>query len=106
MVERFELMSSRPQVGGGPYVVEEAFPLRGACAAVATRIDRFDLWRAGAHGLSIGPSGVTIATARAAQGSRPWVVVPKPRAGVYKPPVQRLFDTFKRRSNRGKSGPS
>jgi 2'-5' RNA ligase len=28
-VERFVLMSSRPQVGGGPYVVEEAFPLAG-----------------------------------------------------------------------------
>ena len=31
-VERFVLMSSRPQVGGGPYVVEEAFPLRGMAA--------------------------------------------------------------------------
>ena len=30
MVERFVLMSSRPNVGGGPYVVEEAYPLAGA----------------------------------------------------------------------------
>lgn len=30
MVERFVLMSSRPNVGGGPYVVEEAYPLSGA----------------------------------------------------------------------------
>lgn len=29
-VERFVLMSSRPNVGGGPYVVEEAYPLAGA----------------------------------------------------------------------------
>lgn len=29
MVERFVLFSSRPGVGGGPYVIEEAFPLRG-----------------------------------------------------------------------------
>ncbi len=29
VVERFVLFSSRPQVGGGPYVLEEAFPLRG-----------------------------------------------------------------------------
>ena len=29
-VTRFVLFSSKPQVGGGPYVVEEAFPLRGA----------------------------------------------------------------------------
>jgi len=28
-VERFVLFSSRPNVGGGPYVVEEAYPLRG-----------------------------------------------------------------------------
>ncbi|MDQ8698510.1 RNA 2',3'-cyclic phosphodiesterase [Hyphomicrobium sp. LHD-15] len=29
-VERFVLFSSRPKVGGGPYVVEDAFDLRGA----------------------------------------------------------------------------
>jgi 2'-5' RNA ligase len=29
LVGRFVLFSSRPKVGGGPYVVEEAFPLRG-----------------------------------------------------------------------------
>lgn len=29
-VERFVLYSSRPKVGGGPYVIEEAFPLTGA----------------------------------------------------------------------------
>jgi 2'-5' RNA ligase len=28
-VGRFVLFSSRPKIGGGPYVVEEAFPLRG-----------------------------------------------------------------------------
>jgi 2'-5' RNA ligase len=28
-VDRFVLLSSRPKTGGGPYVVEEAFPLRG-----------------------------------------------------------------------------
>lgn len=31
-VERFVLMSSRPQVGGGPYVVEEAYDLGGPAA--------------------------------------------------------------------------
>lgn len=29
-VDHFVLYSSRPQTGGGPYVVEEEFPLRGA----------------------------------------------------------------------------
>lgn len=28
-VERFVLFSSRPRVGGGPYVVEDAYPMRG-----------------------------------------------------------------------------
>jgi 2'-5' RNA ligase len=32
-VERFVLFSSRPKVGGGPYVVEAAFPLAGASYA-------------------------------------------------------------------------
>ena len=30
MVERFVLFSSRPHIGGGPYVIEDSFPLRGA----------------------------------------------------------------------------
>jgi 2'-5' RNA ligase len=34
-VERFVLFSSRPKVGGGPYVVEDSFPLRGSAAAAA-----------------------------------------------------------------------
>lgn len=29
LVGRFVLFSSRPKIGGGPYVVEEVFPLRG-----------------------------------------------------------------------------
>lgn len=34
VVEQFVLFSSRPQTGGGPYVVEEAFPLRGGMMGV------------------------------------------------------------------------
>lgn len=34
-VNRFVLFSSRPKVGGGPYVVEDAFPLRGGSDAAA-----------------------------------------------------------------------
>lgn len=30
VVEEFALYSSRPQTGGGPYVIEETFPLKGA----------------------------------------------------------------------------
>ena len=66
------------------------FPLRGSCRTVATRIDRFDLWKSGAHALRIGPEGLSIETARAAQGSRPWVVTPERRATPYiaRPPKQ------------------
>jgi 2'-5' RNA ligase len=41
VVEEFLLYSSRPRTGGGPYVVEEAFRLRGARPDDAT----FDLKR-------------------------------------------------------------
>lgn len=58
-------------------------PLRGACPGVPVRIDRFDLWRGGAHALHIGPDGVTVRTARQEQGNRPWVVEPEPRAQVF-----------------------
>lgn len=59
------------------------FPLRGACREVPLRIDRFDLWREGAHALTIGPDRVVIATARGAQGDRPWRVIPEPRARAF-----------------------
>lgn len=36
-VGRFVLMSSRDSVGGGPYIVEEAWPLNGADARAASR---------------------------------------------------------------------
>ncbi|TIT12513.1 MAG: RNA 2',3'-cyclic phosphodiesterase, partial [Mesorhizobium sp.] len=36
-VGRFVLMSSRDSVGGGPYIVEEAWPLSGADARTASR---------------------------------------------------------------------
>ncbi len=41
VVERFVLFSSRPLVGGGPYVVEEAYRLRGASPAA---LDDDETW--------------------------------------------------------------
>lgn len=55
------------------------FPLRGACRGVALRIDRFDLWRSGAHAIYLGGAVPEVRTARGLQGRRPWVVVPEPR---------------------------
>jgi competence protein ComEC len=66
------------------------FPLRGACPEVSLRIDRFDLWRQGAHALTLGPEGHAVATARGLQGERPWRVVPEARARAFatRPPEE------------------
>jgi len=69
----------------GAAIVIATFPLRGACAEVPVRIDRFDVWRNGAHALRISATDVVVTSSRAAQGSRPWVVVPKPRTTPFKP---------------------
>ena len=55
------------------------FPLRGRCRQVAVRIDRFDVWRHGAHALSLGTDGVRIVTASKTRGLRPWVIAPVAR---------------------------
>ena len=60
-------------------VVVSAEPVRGACAAPLV-IDRFDLWRDGAHGIYFERGGGVRATrARAARGDRPWAPPPRPR---------------------------
>ena len=50
------------------------------------RIDRFDLWKNGAHALWIGGGNVVIATARGEGGERPWGVNPERRKEKYKKP--------------------
>jgi competence protein ComEC len=61
------------------------YPLRRSCNAVPLRIDRFDLWRKGAHAIQVSQGGATVTTARDAQGARPWVVVPEARKTPFKP---------------------
>ena len=60
-------------------VIVAAYPLRGTCKSVATRIDRFDVWRMGSHAIAIDGSTIGLTTARGLSGNRPWVVVPEPR---------------------------
>jgi len=55
------------------------YPLRGACRDIALRIDRFDVWRNGAHALRLSTSAVEVETERGTAGARPWVVVPEAR---------------------------
>jgi RNA 2',3'-cyclic 3'-phosphodiesterase len=44
-VERFVLYSSRNSIGGGPYVVEEAYPLARPGAGLEATAGRIDTWR-------------------------------------------------------------
>lgn len=60
-------------------ILVTGFPLRGRCRSVKLRIDRFSVWRKGAHALYIDGNGIRIETARDLQGERPWVIVPEPR---------------------------
>ena len=63
-------------------IIIAAYPLRGACKSVPTRIDRFDVWRMGSHAIVIEDGTMAITTARGLSGSRPWVVVPEPRKKI------------------------
>ena len=63
-------------------IIIAAYPLRGACKSVPTRIDRFDVWRMGSHAIIIEGSTAAITTARGLSGNRPWVVVPEPRKKI------------------------
>lgn len=59
-------------------VVVSPEPVRGQCAA-AVVIDRFDLWRGGAHALWLGGGTITVESVNARRGDRPWVARPAPR---------------------------
>jgi competence protein ComEC len=59
-------------------VLVSAEPLRGCRAALS--VDRFSVWRDGAHALWLGPEGPRILSDRAWRGERPWVPPPpRPR---------------------------
>ena len=74
------------------------YPLRKACPAVPLRIDRFDVWRSGAHAVRINDGVITKRTAREMSGARPWVVVPQARKDKFSKP--RLFSPSPARRER------
>lgn len=56
-------------------------PLRGRCRPSPV-VDRFSVWREGAHAAWFTAEGVRVVSDRALRGDRPWVApVPAPRAG-------------------------
>ena len=72
---------------GDAEIVIAAVPLRGACRGARLRIDRFDLWRKGAHAIYLDGDLWRVLSARDEQGRRPWAVAPVPRASIRSAPV-------------------
>jgi competence protein ComEC len=66
----------------GVDVVIAAFPLRRACRDVPVRIDRFDVWRHGAHAIFIRDGAIEVTTAAEHRGARPWATPPVPRRSI------------------------
>jgi len=57
-------------------VVVSPEPVRGRCEAPLV-VDRFDLWRGGAHALWLGDRTVTVESVNTRRGDRPWVARPR-----------------------------
>ena len=54
-------------------IVVSAVPVRRRCASARVVVDRFDLWRNGAHAIRIGPDGaVSVETVADYSGNRLW----------------------------------
>ncbi len=66
-------------------LVISAVPVRVPCRSAQRVIDRFDLWREGAHAIWLDRAGIRVESVAQTRGERPWVVKPtaKPR---YAPP--------------------
>ena len=56
----------------GVALLVSSSPSHGVCPGLP-RIDRFTVWREGPQAVWLGPSGLTLESAHALQGSRPWV---------------------------------
>ena len=56
----------------GAAVLVSPEPARGACAGIPV-VDRFSVWRDGAHAIWLGAGGVRVVSDRAWRGDRPWV---------------------------------
>ncbi len=63
----------------GADVVIAAVPVRSACRGAVAVIDRFDVWRRGAHAVWLAPGGVRVESAADWSGDRLWSPAPRPR---------------------------
>ncbi len=55
-------------------VMVSRVPIRRACGHPELVIDRFDLWREGAHAIRIGAKRIDVETVAQTRGQRPWVI--------------------------------
>jgi len=62
-------------------VLISTVPVRGRCPVPKVVIDRFDLWRDGAHAVWLKDGSVRVESANGVRGRRPWVLRPKEREG-------------------------
>jgi competence protein ComEC len=70
---------------GAVAVIISAEPIRQRCRQ-SILIDRFSVWRDGAHAIWLSPSGAKVVSDRAWRGDRPWVPPPpQPRAAAEPP---------------------
>jgi len=75
-----------PGVCGEVAVVIAPEPLRGFCDG-SILVDRFSVWRDGAHAIWLGPGGARVLSDRQFRGDRPWVP-PRPLPRAAQAPVQ------------------
>jgi competence protein ComEC len=61
-------------------VLVAEFPLRNRCRGKMGTIDRFAVWREGAHDIHLSEGEIRVLTVRAAQGERPWTYESRARA--------------------------
>jgi len=64
-------------------IVISSEPIRHPCPSARVVIDRFDLWREGAHAVWLDERAVRIETVDGFRGYRPWVVRPVPRRRLF-----------------------
>jgi len=66
-------------------VLVSATPIKSACPAPRTVIDRLALWREGGHAIWLSPAAVTSESVRDWRGARPWVPERPERAASARP---------------------
>ena len=85
--------STRATQCAGVRLLISAEPARGECPAEVPYLDRFSVWRDGAHAVWFTPDGARIVSDRAYRGTRPWVPpLPTPRRSVPNLPMAATED--------------